>query len=124
PSARRRRGLGRRPREIQGRDHARRLHAHVRSAPTAPLVVLNRSDLLSAEDAMRVSEDMRTQLGRKGLADIGVAITRARDGAAGIGEFRDWLDSGVEAKRIVASRIAAEAHEAVRDLAARTGVAD
>jgi len=88
------------------------------------LVVLNRSDLLSAEDAMRVSDDMRTQLGREGLAAIGVAITRARDGAAGIGEFRHWLDSGVEAKRIVTSRIAAEAHEAVQDLATRAGVAD
>ena len=88
------------------------------------LVVLNRSDLLSAEDARRVSDDMRTQLGRDGLVDVGVVITRARDGTAGVAEFRRWLDSGVEAKRVVASRVAAEAHEAVRDLAARAGVAD
>src|SRR5207237_8284566 len=87
------------------------------------LIVLNRSDLLSADDALRVSDDLRTQLGREGLADIGVAITRARAGAAGVAELRHWLDSGVEAKRIVASRVAAEAHEAVADLAGRAGVA-
>jgi hypothetical protein len=88
------------------------------------LVVLNRSDLLSASDATRVSDDMRTQLRREGLADIGVGVTHARDGAAGIVELRRWLDSGVEAKRVVASRVAADAHEAVRELATRAGVAD
>jgi len=88
------------------------------------LVVLNRSDLLSPEDATRVSDDMRTQLRREGLGDIGIAITHARDGTEGVAEFRRWLDSGVEAKRVIASRIAAEGYEAVRDLATRAGVAD
>ena len=88
------------------------------------LVVLNRSDLLSAEDAMRVSDDMRTQLRRDGLADVDVAITHARDGAAGVVEFRRWLDSGVEAKRVIASRVAAEGQQAVRELATRAGVAE
>jgi hypothetical protein len=88
------------------------------------LVVLNRSDLLSPEDAMRVGDDMRTQLRSEGLADIGVAITRARDGAAGVAEFRRWLDAGVEAKRVIAAHVAAEAHQAVIDLAARAGVTD
>jgi len=88
------------------------------------LVVLNRSDLLTPEDARRVSDDMRTQLRREGLGDIGIAITHARDGTEGVAEFRRWLDSGVEAKRVIASRIAAEGHEAVRDLATRAGVAD
>src|SRR5438094_348994 len=87
------------------------------------LIVLNRSDLLSAEDALRVSDDLRAQLGREGLSAIGVVVTRARDGAAGVVELRHWLDSGVEAKRIVASRVAAEAHETVADLARRAGVA-
>jgi GTP-binding protein EngB required for normal cell division len=88
------------------------------------LVVLNRSDLLAADDARRVSDDMREQLGREGLADVDIAITRARDGAAGIAEFRRWLDSGVGAKRVIASRVAAEGLGAVRELAARAGVAD
>ena len=41
------------------------------------IVVLNRSDLLSAPDAHRVADDIREQLGRDGLADIEVAATRA-----------------------------------------------
>ena len=88
------------------------------------LVVLNRSDLLTPADRARVSDDMRAQLRREGLGDIGIAITRARDGTEGVAEFRGWLDSGVEAKRVIASRIAAEGQDAVRELAARAGVAD
>jgi len=88
------------------------------------LVVLNRTDLLSPEDATRVSDDMRTQLERDGVTDVGIALTRAREGESGVTEFRRWLDAGVQAKRVIASRIVAEAHEAVRDLAARAGVAD
>jgi hypothetical protein len=86
------------------------------------IVVLNRSDLLSPADASRVAEDMRDQLRRDGADDIDVVATRAREGAGGIGRLREWLESGVEAKRVVASRVAAEARQAVRDLAADAGV--
>jgi len=86
------------------------------------IVVLNRSDLLSNADASRVAEDMRAQLRRDGAADIEVIATRAREGASGIAELREWLESAVEAKRVVASRVAAEAREAVRDLADDAGV--
>ena len=88
------------------------------------IVVLNRSDLLSPADARRVAEDMRDQLRRDGADDIDVVATRARDGAGGIGELREWLESGVEAKRVVTARIEAEAREAVRDLAAAAGAVD
>src|SRR5205814_1521731 len=88
------------------------------------IVVLNRSDLLSPADASRVAEDMRAQLRRDGAVDIGVIATRAREGAGGIGDLREWLESAVEAKRVVASRVAAEAREAVRDLAADAGVVE
>ena len=88
------------------------------------IVVLNRSDLLSAADADRVAEDMRAQLRRDSAGDIDVIATRAREGAAGIAALRQWLESGIEAKRVVAERIAAEAREAVRDLAADAGVLD
>jgi hypothetical protein len=88
------------------------------------LIVLNRSDLLTPADAARVSDDMRAQLRRDGLDDIDIAITRARDGTDGVVDFRRWLDSGVESKRVIASRIAAEAQQSVRDLATRAGVAD
>ena len=86
------------------------------------IVVLNRSDLLSPADASRVAEDMRAQLRRDGAGDIAVVATRAKEGAGGIDELRKWLESGVEAKRVVVSRVAAEAREAVRDLAADAGV--
>lgn len=86
------------------------------------IVVLNRSDLLSPADAARVAEDMREQLRRDGAGDIDVVATRAREGAGGIGELREWLESGVEAKRVVVSRVAAEVREAARDLAADAGV--
>jgi GTP-binding protein EngB required for normal cell division len=88
------------------------------------LVVLNRSDLLTPDDRTRVSDDMRSQLRREGLGDIEIAITSARDGTEGVAQFREWLDSGVEAKRVIASRVAAEGQQAVRDLATRAGVAD
>ncbi len=88
------------------------------------VVVLNRTDLLSADDAIRVGDDMRAQLGRDGLTDIAIATTRAREGPSGVTEFRRWLDAGVEAKRVVASRVAAESHQAVRELALSAGVAD
>ena len=86
------------------------------------IVVLNRSDLLSVADTRRVAEDMRQQLRKDGAGAIEVVATRAREGAAGIRELSEWLESGVEAKRVVASRIAAEAREAARDLAADAGV--
>jgi GTP-binding protein EngB required for normal cell division len=86
------------------------------------IVVLNRSDLLSPADAGRVAEDMRGQLRRDSAGDIEVVATRAKEGAGGIDELRKWLESGVEAKRVVVSRVAAEAREAVRDLAADAGV--
>ena len=88
------------------------------------IVVLNRSDLLSPADAHRVAEDMRNQLSRDGASGIEVVATRAREGAGGIAELRRWLESGVEAKRVVASRVAAEARQAVRELAADAGVLD
>jgi len=86
------------------------------------IVVLNRSDLLSPADASRVAEDMRGQLRRDGAGDIEVVATRAKEGAGGIEGLRRWLESGVEAKRVVVSRVAVEAREAVRDLAADAGV--
>lgn len=86
------------------------------------IVVLNRSDLLSPADASRIAEDMRGQLRRDSAGDIEVVATRAKEGAAGIDELRKWLVSGVEAKRVVVARVAAEAREAVRDLAADAGV--
>src|SRR5207249_5031679 len=62
------------------------------------IVVLNRSDLLTPEDTRRVADDMRDQLRKDGAAAVDVVATRAREGAAGIRELREWLESGVEAR--------------------------
>jgi len=88
------------------------------------IVVLNRSDLLSPEDARRVANDMSEQLHRDGAGAIDVVVTRAREGAGGVAKLREWLESAVEAKAVVVARVAAEVREAVRDLAAEAGVAD
>lgn len=88
------------------------------------IVVLNRSDLLTADDVIRVSEDLRAQLSRDGAGDIEIVATHARDGAAGITELRRWLESSIEAKRVIASRLGAEARAAAGELAVRAGVAD
>jgi len=88
------------------------------------IIVLNRGDLLSPEDAHLVADDMREQLRRDLAGAIEVVVTRAREGAVGVATLREWLESAVEAKRVVASRIAAEARQVVRDLSASAGVVD
>ena len=88
------------------------------------IVVLNRSDLLAPDDVRRVSDDLRAQLRRDGAPDIEIVTTRARDGAAGITELRRWLDASMEAKRVIAARLGAEARAAAGELATRAGVAE
>jgi len=86
------------------------------------IVVLNRADLLSPADASRVRDDLRARLQSEGHGDIAVAVSRARDGADGVAEVRRWLESGVEAKRIVTAQIGASAGAAARELARSAGV--
>lgn len=88
------------------------------------IVALNRSDVLAGEDARRVADDMRNRLRREGAGEMDVLLTRARDGGPGVTELRAWLESAVDAKRVVVSRIEAETRAVVRDLAADAGVAD
>src|SRR2546430_8269412 len=77
------------------------------------LVILNRADLLAPEDVARVRDDVSAQLSRDGLADATVAIARARQGPGGIDEVRRWLDDCLEAKRVIAGRVAAETRVAI-----------
>lgn len=88
------------------------------------IVVLNRADLLSPADATRVRDDLRSRLREEGHGDVDVAVSRARDGAAGVAEVRRWLESGVEAKRIVTAQIGASANAAAADLARTAGIAE
>jgi GTP-binding protein EngB required for normal cell division len=84
------------------------------------LVVLNKSDRVGPE-AERLRAHLAASLRAEGIDKVDVAVTSAaRDGDAH--ELRDWIADGVEAKRVVTERIAADVHETVLDLATRAGV--
>ena len=88
------------------------------------IVLVNRADLLSAADATRVRDDISARLQREGLPRTKVLLTRARDGASGVEEFRRWLGDEADAKRVVTGRLAASAQDAGTELARQAGVAD
>ena len=84
------------------------------------LVVLNKADRVGA-DAERLREHLAASLRAEGIENVGVAVTSAApDGDTS--ELRDWIVDGVEAKRVMAERIAAELRDASLDLATRAGV--
>jgi GTP-binding protein EngB required for normal cell division len=86
------------------------------------LIVLNKSDRVGHDDAERLRADLARQLRGEGLGEMPVALASSVDGEAGIEEVRRWLGAGVEAKRIVTGRIAADVRAAAADLAARAGI--
>jgi len=84
------------------------------------LVVLNKSDRVGA-DAERLREHLAASLRAEGIENVAVAVTSAtREGDTK--ELRQWIVDGVEAKRVIAERIAAELQDASLDLATRAGV--
>ena len=84
------------------------------------LVVLNKADRVGAESE-RLREHLAASLRAEGIENVSVAVTSAtRDGDAR--ELRDWIVDGVEAKRVISERIAAELADASLDLARRAGV--
>ena len=84
------------------------------------LVVLNKADRIGA-DAERLREHLAASLRGEGIENVAVAVTSATDGGD-TRELREWIVSGVEAKRVIAERIAAELQDASLDLATRAGV--
>ena len=83
------------------------------------LVVLNKADRIG-EDAARVRQHLASTFRDEGRADVRVAVTNARGGE--VSEVRDWIADGVEAKRVIAARFAADVRAAAAELAARAGV--
>jgi predicted GTPase len=84
------------------------------------VVVLNKADRVG-QDAERLREHLAASLRAEGIENVSVAVTSAtRDGDTH--ELRDWIADGVEAKRVITGRIAAELYEASLDLATRAGV--
>jgi GTP-binding protein EngB required for normal cell division len=86
------------------------------------IVVVNKADRIPASDGERLRKDLVARLRAEGLGEVPVVLASSIDGARGTEEIRRWLESGIEAKRIVTGRLAAEARSAVADLAARAGV--
>jgi GTP-binding protein EngB required for normal cell division len=84
------------------------------------IVVLNKADRIGP-DAERLREHLTASLRAEGIDNVGVAVTSAT-GDGDTSELRDWIVDGVEAKRVIAERIAAELHGAALDLATRAGV--
>jgi GTPase SAR1 family protein len=84
------------------------------------LVVLNKADRIGAE-VERLREHLSASLRAEGIENVGVAVTSAT-GDGDTRELRQWIVAGVDAKRIIADRIAAELRGASLDLATRAGV--
>ena len=84
------------------------------------LVVLNKSDRVGA-DAERLREHLAASLRTEGIENVAVAVTSATSDGD-ITELRQWIVDGVEAKRVIAERIAAELQDVSLDLASRAGV--
>jgi GTP-binding protein EngB required for normal cell division len=84
------------------------------------LVVLNKADRVGA-DAERLREHLAASLRGEGIENVAVAVTSATRGGD-TSELRKWIVDGVEAKRVVTERIAAELHESALELAGRAGV--
>jgi 50S ribosome-binding GTPase len=92
------------------------------------LVVLNKADRLTVDDAERVRRDLQLDMDRLAGGDgtgPGVIITSAiREGSLGpgVGAVRRWLAEGVDAKAVVRSRLAASLVNTIESLAIVTGV--
>ncbi len=90
------------------------------------VVVLNKTDRLSADDSERVRHDLERDLARiAGSHERApqVLLASARTpGAAGIDQLREWLGGAVEAKRVVRGRLVAAIAAAVAALAEAAGV--
>ena len=92
------------------------------------VVVLNKTDRLSADDAERVRRDLERDLtrmaGRAGRAkpvQVLLTSTRATD-PPGIELLRDWLAAAIEAKRVVRAHLVTAIAAAVASLARSAGV--
>jgi GTPase SAR1 family protein len=84
------------------------------------VIVINKADLVPGE-AERLRDHLASSVRDEDLGDLPIAVTSAARGGD-VRELREWIAGGVEAKRVVSARVAAELREAVRDLAARAGV--
>lgn len=92
------------------------------------VVVLNKVDRLSADDAERVRHDLERDLARMAARgghhpQVRVLLASARDpDGAGVGALREWLAAAAEAKRLVRAQVVTAIGAAVKALAQAAGV--
>ncbi|MFL5674414.1 MAG: GTPase [Chloroflexota bacterium] len=86
------------------------------------IVLVNKSDRMSADDARRVQRDLEADLASKTSegSRVTVLLTSALS-EPGTEDLRGWLAAGADAKRVVRGRIAASVLAAGRALAAASG---
>ncbi len=91
------------------------------------VVVLNKTDRLSPEDADRVRRDLERDLARMAGAGgrgprVRVLLASARSGPVGVEQLREWLAGAVEAKRVVRARLVTSIAAAIAALARAAGI--
>jgi GTP-binding protein EngB required for normal cell division len=86
------------------------------------VVLVNKSDRLSPDDARRIQRDLEADLAYEAIHGSDLAVLRSSAvSSGGADDFRAWLADGAEAKRVVRERVAASLSAAARDLAWAAG---
>ncbi|HET7829736.1 MAG TPA: GTPase [Candidatus Limnocylindrales bacterium] len=89
------------------------------------VVVLNKADRLTRDDADRVQAHLgrvlATELVGTRSSRPDVVLVSAANGSEGVAPFRAWLYDGIDAKAVVAGRLAAATVDAVESLARQAG---
>ena len=84
-------------------------------------IVVNKSDRLEPSAVDQVRRDIERDLVRAALGPLGgrvpVLVASAAGGVAGTREVNDWLDGGLESKRIVRARLSSAIVSAIDQLA-------
>jgi hypothetical protein len=80
------------------------------------VVALNQADLLSAEDAVQLLEDLRRLLGADGFSGVTTMVTSAVDLPTGMAQLRGHLIQAVAGRRAARRRLAADVDAVIEDL--------
>lgn len=85
------------------------------------LVVLNQADMLSADDVVKLLDDLHRLLVADGLGGVGAVASSAVDLPAGLAQLREHLARAAAGRRAAWLRLAADVDAAVEDLADLVG---
>ncbi|HEY3334579.1 MAG TPA: GTPase [Candidatus Limnocylindrales bacterium] len=89
------------------------------------VVVLNKADLLDEGGADQIRSHLATVLGAELAGSASsrpeILLVSARHGGDGVASFRAWLSAAIDAKAVVAGRLAAATVDAVESLARAAG---